>query len=131
MTENKDYDVIEMDFPEYEESYPALAEAETDISFILNKEEVYKRNRIIAAEKQAEQLVSEEKAKEKRRAEFENIYKEAQIKISQTKPHGYSIKIPKPDISNPWWAILKAIILLMAMTAFAFIMAEIAAPFIA
>lgn len=78
MDENRENDVLMMELPEYEEEFSPFAEAETqEISFVVNKEEIYKRNRLIAAEEKMKQLSEEEKVKEDKRAELENIYTEA------------------------------------------------------
>ncbi len=130
MDEKKENDVLMMELPEYEEEFPPFAEAETqDISFVVNKEDIYRRNRLIAAEEQTRQLAEEEKAKEKRRAEFERIYTDAQIKTEQNQSQNSFIKLRKPDTDSPWWTIVKALKILMAMTAIAFIMADLTAPF--
>jgi|GEM_PF-6497327 len=78
MDEKKDNDVLMMELPEYEEEISPFAEAETqEISFVVNKEKIYKRNRLIAAEEKLKQLDEAEKVKEDKRAEMENIYTEA------------------------------------------------------
>jgi len=73
----KDADIISMDFPDYVEEYPPFPDVKTDIPFAEGKEEVYRRNRLIAAEEQAKQLAEEEKEKARRKAELENMYLEA------------------------------------------------------
>lgn len=78
MDEKKDNDVLMMELPEYEEEISPFAEVETqEISFVVNKEEIYKRNRLIAAEEKLKQLDEAEKVKEDKRAEMDNIYTEA------------------------------------------------------
>ncbi|MBQ8177168.1 MAG: hypothetical protein IJ035_09075 [Oscillospiraceae bacterium] len=78
MDEKKENDVLMMELPEYEEEFPPFAEAETqDISFVVNKEEIYRRNRLIAAEEKMKQLDEKEKAIEDKRTELKNIYTEA------------------------------------------------------
>ncbi|MBR4095837.1 MAG: hypothetical protein IKK42_00860 [Oscillospiraceae bacterium] len=78
MDENRENDVLMMELPEYEEEFSPFAEVETqEISFVVNKEEIYKRNRLIAAEEKMKQLDEAEKVKEDKRTEMENIYTEA------------------------------------------------------
>lgn len=77
-TENSEYDVLEIDLPEYVSEYDPIAGSKSDASFSRNKEEIYRRNREIAAKIQAEQLSAEEKAKSEKRAELESIYEESE-----------------------------------------------------
>ncbi len=78
MDKNRENDVQMMELPEYEEEFSPFAEVETqEISFVVNKEEIYKRNRLIAAEEKMKQLDEAEKVKEDKRTEMENIYTEA------------------------------------------------------
>lgn len=74
---DKETDVISMDFPEYEEGYPPLPDVTAELPFAEGKEEVYRRNRLIAAEERVKQLAEEEKKKADRKAELENMYMEA------------------------------------------------------
>ncbi len=73
----KDADIISMDFPDYVEEYPPFPDVKMELPFAEGKEEVYRRNRLIAAEEQAKQLAEEEKKKAERKAELENMYLEA------------------------------------------------------
>lgn len=65
MAENKmqakqeDPDIVEMDFPPYVEEYSPFPDVEIDFNFEENKEEIYRRNRIIAAKEQADIIKSE------------------------------------------------------------------------
>lgn len=84
MDENRENDVLMMELPEYEEEFPPFAEAETqDISFVVNKEEIYKRNRIIAAEEQSKILIEEEKTKTEKKDKFEKIFSEAKAEVDK------------------------------------------------
>jgi len=74
---DKENDVLSMDFPEYEEEYPPFPDITAELPFAEGKEEVYRRNRLIAAEERVKQLVSEEKKKADKKAELENMYTEA------------------------------------------------------
>lgn len=69
-----EYDVVKMDFPPYEEEYPALPEPEvTEEPFYKIKEEVYRRNRAIAAEQQTALLKEEERRKAEKREQFREM----------------------------------------------------------
>lgn len=70
---NDDYDVIEMDLPDYQEEHSAIPDVEDEISFAENKEEIYRRNRLIAAEEQAKQLREAEREKLLRRERNEEL----------------------------------------------------------
>lgn len=68
------YDVVKMDFPPYEEEYSALPEPEiTEEPFYKIKEEVYRRNRAIAAEQQTAMLKEEERRKAEKREQFREM----------------------------------------------------------
>lgn len=75
---NDDYDVIEMDLPDYQEEHSAIPDVEDEISFAENKEEIYRRNRLIAAEEQAKQLKEAEREKLLRRERNEELIREAE-----------------------------------------------------
>lgn len=86
---DNEYDVIEMDFPGYEEEYPPFPDVTAELPFAEGKEEVYRRNRLIAAEEQAKQLAEDEKKKADRKAELENMYLEAaETNRRRRKNHG-------------------------------------------
>lgn len=69
-----EYDVVKMDFPPYEEEYSALPEPEvTEEPFYKIKEEVYRRNRAIAAEQQTALLKEEERRKAEKREQFREM----------------------------------------------------------
>ena len=84
MDENKENDMLMMQLPDYEEEFPPFAEAEPqEISFVVNKEEIYKRNRIIAAEEQAKSLIEAEQQKAEKKDRFEEIFKEAKSEVDK------------------------------------------------
>lgn len=108
MDENRENDVLMMELPEYEEEFSPFAEVETqEISFAVNKEEIYKRNRLIAAEEKMKQLDEAEKAKEDKRTEMENIYTEA----SQSRTIGLTKK--------NFWIIVAASVLSLLLVVMA------------
>lgn len=72
------YDVVEMDFPPYEEEYSHLPEPESTVEpFYKVKEEVYRRNRAIAAEEQTALLKAEERRKAEKRERYREMLEEA------------------------------------------------------
>lgn len=72
------YDVVEMDFPPYEEEYSHLPEPESTAEpFYKVKEEVYRRNRAIAAEEQTALLKAEERRKAEKRERYREMLEEA------------------------------------------------------
>lgn len=75
---NDDYDVIEMDFPEYQEEYSAIPDVEIESSFTAHKEEIYRRNRLIAAEEQTRILKEEEQKRAESRERTEELYRDAE-----------------------------------------------------
>ena len=77
-TEITEYDVVEMDFPEYTEEFPPIGGIAAGTSFSAKKMEIYRRNREIAAEMQSEVLAEKEQAKADKIAELEKIYDESE-----------------------------------------------------
>lgn len=75
---NDDYDVVEMDFPEYREEQSPIPDVENKISFSAHKEEIYRRNRLIAAEEQTRLLKEREREKAARCEETEELYRDAE-----------------------------------------------------
>ena len=79
MDENlKDNDIVQMDFPEYREEHSALPDVENESSFTAHKEEIYRRNRLIAAEEQTRLLKEEEQKKAEKRERTEELYRDAE-----------------------------------------------------
>lgn len=74
---NGDYDVVEIALPEYREEDSAIPDVENKSSFSEHKEEIYRRNMVIAAEEQTKLLREEEAARAARKAELERIYEES------------------------------------------------------
>lgn len=89
---NDDYDVVEMDFPEYREEQPAIPDVENKSSFSEHKEEIYRRNRLIAAEEQNRLLKEEEREKAVRREKTEELYRDAE----EAEAYVFSRKITLP-----------------------------------
>lgn len=77
-----DPDIVEMDFPPYVEEYSPFPDVEADFNFEDNKEEIYRRNRIIAAEKQLAVLREENRQK----LEKQEQYREISEKSEPVKP---------------------------------------------
>ncbi|MBD5139015.1 MAG: hypothetical protein HDT24_06885 [Ruminococcus sp.] len=75
---NDDYDIVEWDFPEYLEEHSAVPDVEDEVSFTEHKEEIYRRNRLIAAEEQAKLLKEAERDKALRRQQTEELIREAE-----------------------------------------------------
>lgn len=69
----EDYDVIEMDFPPYVEEYSPFPDVEPEFSFEEHKEEIYLRNRIIAAQEQAKLLKEEERKRLEKQEQFREM----------------------------------------------------------
>ena len=75
-----DNDIVEMDFPAYAEDDHAIPDVPPEASFAENKEEIYRRNRLLAADMQAKELAviaEEEKAIAAKAAKIEELYKES------------------------------------------------------
>ena len=80
MSENvklTDPDIVEMDFPPYVEEYSPFPDVEPDFNFEDNKEEIYRRNRIIAAEEQLAVLREENRQKLEKQEQFREMTKAA------------------------------------------------------
>lgn len=76
MSENlklTDPDIVEMDFPPYVEEYSPFPDVETDFNFEDNKEEIYLRNRIIAANEQVKLLKEEERKRLEKQEQFREM----------------------------------------------------------
>lgn len=100
---DEDYDVVEMDFPPYEEEYSHLPEPESTAEpFYKVKEEVYRRNRAIAAEEQTALL----KAEERRKAEKRERYREMLEEAKPVKRRGLSGK----EKLIPWIIVVVGIV---------------------
>lgn len=87
--ERSDNDVLEIELPAYQEDSFAIPDVEAESSFAENKEEVYRRNRLMAADMQMEVLAAKEEAKAVKKAEFEDLYKESAAAVN----YGRSMKI--------------------------------------
>lgn len=73
-----DNDVVQMDFPEYAEEFPAIGEVKADTPFSVNKIEIYRRNTEIAKEEQEKAIAVERAETAAKRAEYEKMYREAE-----------------------------------------------------
>ena len=80
--ERSDYDVLEIDLPAYEEDSFAIPDIPAESSFAENKEEIYRRNRLLAADMQMEVLAAEEETRAAKKAEFEDLYKESAAAVN-------------------------------------------------
>lgn len=77
--EQLDNDIVEMDLPDYAEYDHAIPDVEPEASFAENKEEIYRRNRLLAADMQAKELAviaKEEKAIAVKAAALDAVYRE-------------------------------------------------------
>ncbi len=110
---DKQIDVISMDLPEYEEEYSPFPDVKTELPFAEGKEEVYRRNRLIAAEEQAKLLAEEEKKKADKKAELENMYIEAEEAVHRHRQLG-----KRSDANKKSAAVLKAAIAALAAIVF-------------
>lgn len=72
-----DPDIVETDFPPYVEEYSPFPDVELDFNFEENKEEIYRRNRIIAAEEQAKLLKEEERKRLEKQEKLRKMTEEA------------------------------------------------------
>lgn len=70
-----DPDIVEMDFPPYVEEQSPFPDVETDFNFEDSKEEIYRRNRIIAAETQLAVLKEENRQKLEKQKQFREMTK--------------------------------------------------------
>lgn len=75
--EQFDNDVLEIELPAYQEDSFAIPDVPTESSFAENKEEIYRRNRLMAADMQMDVLAAEEETRAAKKAEFEDLYKES------------------------------------------------------
>lgn len=76
MSENAkqtDPDIVEMDFPPYVEEHSPFPDVEPEFNFEDNKEEIYLRNRIIAAEEQVKLLKEEERKRLEKQEQFREM----------------------------------------------------------
>ena len=83
--ENSEYDVVEMDFPEYEEEFSPIGTVAAERSFSSNKTEIYRRNTELALTEQKKALAEERARKFAKQTEYEQMYREAEEMIKQTK----------------------------------------------
>ena len=81
--ENSEYDVVEMDFPEYEEEFPPIGTVAAERSFSSNKIEIYRRNTELALTEQKKALAEERAGKFAEQAEFDQVSHEAKEIIKQ------------------------------------------------
>ena len=76
MSENAkltDPDIVKMDFPPYVEEYSPFPDIEPDFNFEDKKEEIYLRNRIIAAQEQVKLLKDEERKRLEKQEKFREM----------------------------------------------------------
>ena len=81
--ENSEYDVVEMDFPEYEEEFPPIGTVAAERSFSSNKIEIYRRNTELALTEQKKALAEERAGKVAEQPEFDPVSHEAEEIIKQ------------------------------------------------
>ena len=80
--EQFDNDVLEIELPAYQEDSFAIPDVPTESSFAENKEEIYRRNRLMAADMQIDVLAAEEETRAAKKAEFEDLYKESAAAVN-------------------------------------------------
>lgn len=76
MSENAkqtDPDIVKMDFPPYVEEQSPFPDVEPEFNFEDNKEEIYRRNRIIAAKEQVRLLKEENRKKLEKQEQFREM----------------------------------------------------------
>ena len=81
--ENSEYDVVEMDFPEYEEEFPPIGTVAAERSFSSNTIEIYRRNTELALTEQNKALAEERAGKFAEQPEFDPVSHEAEEIIKQ------------------------------------------------
>lgn len=114
MAENKmqakqeDPDIVEMDFPPYVEEYSPFPDVEIDFNFEDNKEEIYRRNRIIAAKEQAD-IIKREKLQ---RLEKQRQLRETTQAANAAKRKDYWDKLVLPVSIITFLAIVLLIVVL-------------------
>lgn len=114
MAENKmqakqeDPDIVEMDFPPYVEEYSPFPDVEIDFNFEDNKEEIYRRNMIIAAKEQAD-IIKREKLQ---RLEKQRQLRETTQAANAAKRKDYWDKLVLPVSIITFLAIVLLIVVL-------------------
>ncbi|MCH5193941.1 MAG: hypothetical protein J1F11_08275 [Oscillospiraceae bacterium] len=106
-----DHDVLEIDLPAYEEDSFAVPDIEPESSFAENKEEIYRRNRLIAADMQTKELTAlaeEEKARADKKAELEELYIESAAAVNYHR----SIKIIFSVLSVMFSVVITVLVIL-------------------
>lgn len=102
-----DYDVIEMELPPYEEEFSPFPEVETDFNFEEHKEDIYRRNRLIAAERQTELLREENRRKIEKQRQFKEMTELAANAKPRRKP---AEGLPLRVILLVWGIMLLAVV---------------------
>ena len=81
--ENSEYDVVEMDFPEYIEEFPPIGRMISEKPFSLNKTEIYRRNaEIVLSERK--RAFAENTPISAEQEEYEKLCREADKIMEQT-----------------------------------------------
>ena len=86
--ERSEYDVVEIDLPEYEEDHSAIPDVDAEASFAENKDEIFRRNTIIAAE---EDELPAYRVKYPDKIDAEEIYPQNSLVHGDTKQGNESI----------------------------------------
>lgn len=74
-----DPDIVEMDFPPYEEEQSPFPDVEADFNFYENKEEIYLRNIELAKGMNEKAVAYEARRVEVKKQDFEKIYNDAYL----------------------------------------------------
>lgn len=111
ITNQTDPDIVEMDFPPYVEEYSPFPDVEADFNFEDNKEEIYRRNRIIAAKEQADIIKKEKLQKLERQRQLREMAQTAKAANAVNKKE-YWDKLVLPASIITAFAIVLLIVVL-------------------
>lgn len=104
----KDPDIVETDFPPYVEEYSPFPDVDIDFNFEDNKEEIYRRNMIIAAKEQAD-IIKKEKLQ---KLEKQRQLREMTRSVNTAKRKDYWDKLVLPVSIITVFAIVLLIVVL-------------------
>lgn len=115
----EDPDIVEMDFPPYVEEQSPFPDVEPDFNFEDNKEEIYLRNRIIAAQEQVKLLKEEERKRLEKQEKFREMTQAAKtadraVMAAKRKRHWDKLVLPVSIITI--CAIISLIVVLSGRT---------------
>ena len=118
MSENAkltDPDIVKLDLPPYVEEYSPFPDVEPDFNFEDKKEEIYLRNRIIAAQEQVKLLKEEERKRLEKQEKFREMTeaaKAADRAVRTAKKNQYWDKLVLPVSIITICAIISLIVVL-------------------